>query len=160
MTDSGMYATNEEVAHVLFKVASMLEMLQENPFRVTAYRRAALQVLFLPKPLAEYLWADEQAPLHGVGERMRGHLVDLVNTGGMGVYETVAQELGEPLASLMSFDGVGPKTAMRLMRELQLESLEDLARAGREGRIRALKGFGAKRETSLTLQAEERIAAA
>jgi DNA polymerase (family 10) len=150
-----LFATNEEIAHVLFKAASILELLEENPYRVRAYRRAALGVLLLPRQLAEYISLDEEMPLPGVGERLRGRLHELVNTGHMGLYDTLLEELGEPLASLMNMRGVGPKTAVRLVRELGISSLDDLARAAREGRIQALRGFGPKREAQIGHQAEE-----
>jgi DNA polymerase (family 10) len=73
----------------------------------------------------------------------------------MGLYETLLDELGEPLASLMNMRGVGPKTALRLVRELGVGSIGDLARAAREGRIQTLRGFGPKREAQIGHQAEE-----
>ena len=147
-------ATNEEVARVLFQLASLLELMQENPYRVRGYRRAALGVLLLPRQLAEYVADDQELPLPGVGERMRGRLVEIVNTGHMGVYETILADLGEPLITLLGLRGVGPKTAMRLMRELQIESLQDLVEAARDGKIQTLRGFGPKREAQIGQQAE------
>jgi len=69
--DDIAYLTNDEAAAILFKVASLLELIQANPFRVRAYRRTALQVLYLPQPLYTYFTSDQPAPLRGVGERDR-----------------------------------------------------------------------------------------
>jgi DNA polymerase (family 10) len=148
-------ATNEEVARVLFQLASLFDLMQENPYRVRAYRRAALGVLLLPRQLAEYVAEDEELPLPGVGDRMRRRLMEIVNTGHMGVYETVMEDLGEPMMTLLAVRGIGPRTAIRLMRELQIGSLRELVEAAQEGRIQALRGFGPKREAQLGRQAEE-----
>ena len=153
------YATNDEVARILFHVASILEMVDDNVYRVFAYRRAAFRVLMLPRQLAEYYLHGEEPPLHGVGDRIRGRLRELINTGRMGAYESLKDELGEPVVSLLALNGVGPKTALRLVKELQVESLEDLADAARHGRIRQLRGFGEKREARLGEQAEAFLAA-
>jgi DNA polymerase (family 10) len=147
-------ATNEEVARVLFQLASLLDLMQENPYRVRAYRRAGLGVLLLPRQLAEYVAENEELPLPGIGERMRRRLMEIVNTGHMGVYETVLEDLGEPMVSLLAVRGIGPRTAIRLMRELQIGSLQDLVAAANDGRIRGLRGFGPKREAQLGEQAE------
>lgn len=147
-------ATNEEVARILFQIASILEMTQDNMYRVRAYRRAALATLLLPRPLVDYVAANIEPPLPGVGERIRDRLRELVNTGRMGVYSALLEDLGEPLASLLSLDGVGPRTAVRLVDELQVSSIRDLAEAARRGRISQLRGFGSKREEKLGSQAE------
>ncbi|MBV9278578.1 MAG: histidinol-phosphatase [Chloroflexi bacterium] len=148
------YATNEEVARALFHVASLFELLEGNVYRVRAYRRAALAVLYLPEPLAEYVARGEELPLPGVGDRIRGKLVELVNTGQMGIYDALLADLGEPMVSLLAIRGVGPKTALRLVRELRIGSLQDVVDAARSGRIRALRGFGPRREEELGRKAE------
>jgi DNA polymerase (family X) len=151
------FVTNDEVARALFHVASLLELVQDNPYRVRAYRRAALGVLFLPKPLAAYIAEDQELPLPGVGQRIRDRLRDLVNTGHMGIHEALLEDVGEPVISLLALRGVGPKTAIRLVRELGIASLEDLAIAARSGQIQTLRGFGPKRERQLGEQAEARL---
>jgi DNA polymerase (family 10) len=148
------YVSNEEVARLLFQIAALLEISQDNPYRVRAYRRAAFRVIALVRPLVSYLGSGEEPPLPGVGERIRGRLQELANTGHMGVYETLLQEIGEPKASLLRLHGVGPKTAIRLVEELHITSLADLVLAARGGRIRMLRGFGPRREENLRRQAE------
>ncbi|HEX6509016.1 MAG TPA: helix-hairpin-helix domain-containing protein [Chloroflexota bacterium] len=151
------FITNSEIARVLFQNAALLEMFEANQFRVSAYRRAALGVLFLPKPFVEYVMADEEAPLPGVGERMRGKLVELANTGHIDSHDALVEEIGEPMLSLLQLQGIGPKTATRLIAELQIRSLRDLADAARDGRIQALRGFGPKREEQLGRRAENAL---
>lgn len=158
--DSTPYVTNAEIARILFHVASILETTQDNIYRVRAYRRAALGILMLQRPLAEYVLDGEEAPLPGVGDRIRGRLKELVNTGQMGVYAALLEDVGEPVVSLLALYGVGPKTAMRLVSELKLNSLQDLVDAAHAGKIRELRGFGKKREAQLAQRAEALLHAA
>jgi DNA polymerase (family 10) len=155
-----LFPTNQEIARVLFQIASILDMIEDNEYRVRAYRRAALGVLLMRRSLAECIIDDEELPLPGVGERIRRRLYDLVNTGHMGVHEALLEELGEPLTALLAVEGIGPKTAVTLIRELQIESLAQLVEAARAGRIRELRGFGPKREESIARHAEELLASA
>lgn len=147
------FVTNQEISRILFHIASILETTQDNIYRVRAYRRAALGVLLLPKPLTDYVISDEEVPLPGVGDRIRGRLRELVNTGQMGVYTALLEELGEPVVSLLSLYGVGPKTALRLVNELHISSLQDLVEAAQAGKIQRLRGFGPRREALLAERA-------
>lgn len=159
-TSDTPFITNQEIARVLFQMAALLETIEGNPYRQRAYRRAALGVLFLPKPLAEYYGADEEAPLIGIGERMRMHLSDLVNTGRLDTHDALLDELGEPLLSLLSVQGIGPRTAIRLVSELQVGSLAELADAADAHRIRALRGFGSRREAQIARAVQSALQAA
>ena len=53
------------------------------------------------------------------------------------------------LISVMHLPGFGPKRARRLYDELGIDSLEALRAAAEQGRIRDLRGFGAKVEENL-----------
>jgi DNA polymerase (family 10) len=154
------FITNQEAARVLFQIGSLLETMECNPFRVRAYRRAALAVLFLPRQLADYICAGEEPPLVGVGDGLRQRINDLANTGHMGVHETLIEEIGEPLASLLTVEGIGPKTAIRLVSELQVGSLRDVAAAAEAHRIQELRGFGPKREERIAHAVDEVLGAA
>jgi DNA polymerase (family 10) len=158
--DDASPVTNGEVARTLFQVGSLLELMECNPYRVRAYRRAALAVLFLPQQLMDYVVAGEEPPLVGVGAGLQGKIHDLVNGGHMGVHEALLEEIGEPLATLLSVQGIGPKTAIRLVSELHVETLADVAEAAREHRIQRLRGFGVKREERIARAIDSIIEAA
>jgi DNA polymerase (family 10) len=157
--EAGLLPTNAEIARTLFQIGSLLELIECNPFRVRAYRRAALAVLFLPRQAIDYVSGGEPVPLPGVGDGLQAKIYDLLNTGHMGVHDTLLEEIGEPLASLLTVEGIGPKTAIRLVSELQVQSLHDVARAAEEHRIQALRGFGPKREQRIAQAIQSAIAA-
>ena len=154
------FITNQEIARVLFQIGALLETMEGNPLRVRAYRRAALGVLFLPRPLVDYVACHQDLPVSGLGDRLRQRLYDLVNTGHIDAHAALLDEIGEPMATLLGIEGVGPKTAIRLISELGVGSLEDLRDAADTGRIQELRGFGAKRQKELGRRATERLALA
>lgn len=143
------FISNPEVARILFQTAALLEMMEFNPFRVRAYRRAALGVLFSPRPVVDAIAGAAPPDVPGIGEGMWRKLADLANTGHMETHDMLIDEVGEPLASLLLVPGVGPKTAMRLVRELNVTSLAELEDAAASGRVQSLRGFGPKREARI-----------
>ena len=62
----------------------------------------------------------------------------------------------QSVLDLLHLQGVGPKTAATLYRELGIRSLEELQQAATDGRIRSLRGMGAKKEALILKALEER----
>jgi DNA polymerase (family 10) len=151
---------NQQASKAIFGVAALLESLGANPFRVRAYRRAALGMLRLPDAAARHTNSDGELDLPWLGPRLRRKLGELVRQGRMQFHEELLAELPRPMRELLAVPGVGPKTAARLIDELRVESVEALARAAREGRLRQLRGFGPRREQQLGLAAESLLTAA
>jgi DNA polymerase (family 10) len=156
----GAPADNGTAARSLFAVASLLESLGANPYRVRAYRRAAVGMLVLPAEAERYLNAEGELVLPWLGERLRRKLGELVRQGKMQFHDDLLAELPRPFRELLSVPGIGPKTATRLLAELQLGGLEDLARAAREGRLQTLRGIGPLRERQWGEAAEALLRAA
>lgn len=141
--------TNREIAETLFNVATLLEMAQDNPYRVRAYRRAARRILSLREEACVLVARGEALPLPGVGDRIRTRLHELIAGGRMNLYEELLEDLPRAMRSLMALEGVGPWTAMRLYQDLHLATPEQVVMAAREGHIRRLYGFGVRREAAL-----------
>lgn len=138
---------NAEVAAVFNKIADLLEIENANPFRVRAYRTAARLIQGLSRDLREMVERGEDLrELPGIGEDLSKKIVEIVETGHCRFLEQLEKQEPPVLTELLQVPGLGPKRVKALWQALQVESLEDLARAARAGRIRALPGFGEKTE--------------
>ncbi|MCC6314354.1 MAG: histidinol-phosphatase [Thermomicrobiales bacterium] len=144
--------TNRDAAHLLFNVATILELAEDNPYRIRAYRRAARLLLARPESDAVPLIAGKKGKeldLDGLGERLRLKLGELLSTGRLRFYVDLCATLPDDVAVLMQIPGIGPKTAQRLREELGVHSAADVLAAAEAGKIRALYGFGELRERQL-----------
>jgi DNA polymerase (family 10) len=150
--------TNKDAAALLFNVATILELADDNPYRIRAYRRAARLLLARPQTDAVNLVDGKhgkELDLPGLGQRLRRKLGELLSTGRMRFYVELCAELPEDISTLMQIPGVGPKTALRLHEELGLASPAEVVAAADAGRLRALYGFGPRREELLRSGAAE-----
>lgn len=147
--------TNRTAAELLFDVATILELSEDNPYRVRAYRRAARLLLRQQDQANVHLDQNGELALPGLGPRLRRKLGELLSTGRMGFYVELCAELPDAIAELMLIPTVGPKTAWRLHAELGLSTAEDVRRAAEHGEIRKLYGFGEVRERQLLAGANE-----
>ncbi|HEY7035786.1 MAG TPA: helix-hairpin-helix domain-containing protein [Thermomicrobiales bacterium] len=150
--------TNKDAADVLFNVATILELAEDNPYRVRAYRRAARLLLGTRDDVRLKLTPEHELDLPGLGPRLRKKLGELLSSGHMRFYVELCADLPGEASALMQIPSVGPKTALRLNEELGLTSAADVYAAAQQGKIRQLYGFGPKRERQLLEGAEEVLA--
>jgi DNA polymerase (family 10) len=142
-----MTIRNGEIADMFEQLANLLEIREENPFRIRAYRNAARTIRGNARSMAELVTTGaDLSELPGIGEDLAGKIRTIVETGRLPLLEQVRKKVPAPLAEMTRIEGLGPKRAKALYEALRIRSLEDLARAARSGRIRELKGFGAKTE--------------
>src|SRR5438876_9650716 len=141
--------TNRCIAALLFNIATLLDMAQDNVYRVRAYRRAARRILALPEEATAIVARGEDLPLPGVGARIRRKLAELISTGSLNFYDELLEDLPLPVRALMALDGIGPKIAQRLHEELGLSTAQDLIAAAERGKVRTLYGFGVRSEINL-----------
>ena len=149
--------TNKDAADVLFNVATILELAEDNPYRVRAYRRAARLLLTAGGDARVKLVQGKEGKeldLPGLGLRLRRKLGELLATGRMRFYVELCADLPDDVTALMQIPNVGPKTALRLREELGLTTPAAVYAAAQAGKIRALYGFGPKREKLLLEGAE------
>jgi DNA polymerase (family 10) len=137
---------NSEIARVLDDIASLLDLKGENPFRVRAYRQAASLIASLPEPIHD-IAADEAralTDLPGIGKDLAAKITELLETGRLEYFDALAREVPPTLIEVMKLEGIGPKKAAALWRELGVETVDDLEAAVESGRVEALGGFGRK----------------
>ncbi len=148
-----MECTNHQVAETLRLIGQLLEIRGGNPYRVRAFMNGAETVDRLTRPVAE-LSEDEMVALGGVGEHLAAIVREVCETGSSTELEALRAEIPSTLLELLRIEGVGPKTAGRLWRELGVTSVAELLTATEKGRVRRLKGFGAKSEAEIRRGAE------
>ena len=146
---------NLAIARVLNEIGDLLEIKDENPFKIRAYRNAAETIVHLPDAVASLSPVD-RLRIPGIGKDLAGKLGELVETGVCRFHRELLEEFPPTILDLLRLQGVGPKTVALLYRTLDIKSLDDLERAARDGRIRALKGMGAKKESLILKALEDR----
>ena len=146
---------NRAVARTLSEIADLLELKGDNPFKIRAYRNAADIV----SHAAEQVSGLDEAALrawNGIGKDLAGRIREIAQTGDCAIRKELLTEFPATLLDVLRLQGVGPKTVAILYRELRIKSLEDLAAAAKAGRIKAVKGMGAKKEQLILQAIEER----
>ncbi len=146
---------NLAIARVLAEIGDLLEIKNENPFKVRAYRNAADTIAHLGTRLAD-LTAAERLGIPGIGKDLAAKIAELLDTGSVRYHQDLLQEFPPTVLDLLNLQGIGPKTVSLLYRELGIRTLDDLEQAARDGRLRALKGMGAKKEALVLKSLEER----
>ena len=94
-------------SHGIIFDATLLDMAQDNVYRVRAYRRAARRILALPEESTAIVARGEDLPLPGVGARIRRKLAELISTGSLNFYDELLEDLPLPIRALMALDGIG-----------------------------------------------------
>ena len=146
---------NADIAAIFTEIADLLDLQQANPFRIRAYRNAARMVGDLGREIRAMVERGEDlTELPGIGDDLAGKMREIVDTGTCRALQRLQAELPPAITELLHVPGLGPKRVRMLWHELDVQTLEQLARAARDGRIRDLPGFGAKIEANI-LQAVE-----
>ncbi len=138
---------NEEIAHVLERIADLLEAQGANVHRVRAYRDGAQRVREAGESLAGLVRrGEEQALLEipGIGERLGGLIFEYVRTGRSGLLERLQGEV-TPESLFTQIPGIGPELAREISTQLDVHTFQELEQAAHDGRLAAVEGFGPKR---------------
>ena len=145
---------NAELADQLDLLADLSEILNEDSFRVIAYRRAAARIRESPNPVAQLALDGKAKDLPGIGKTIEEKVVEVVNEGEMAALRRRRERVPVGVVDFLRLPGVGPKTAARIWTELGVTTLDGLKAAAEDKRLRALSGLGARSEEKI-LQALE-----
>jgi DNA polymerase (family 10) len=140
---------NADVADALDELADVSEILGEQGFRVLAYRRAATRIRETGASIAELALQGTAKELPGIGATIEAKIVELTETGEMAALEKRRAEVPPEVRQFLRLPGLGPKTAARIWRELDVTTLDGLREAAEQQRVRTLQGLGAKSEEKI-----------
>ncbi|MCX6649524.1 MAG: DNA polymerase/3'-5' exonuclease PolX [Candidatus Bathyarchaeota archaeon] len=143
-------SANADVAAVLYEIGEILT-IKDDRFRSRAYLLAAQRITSLTEDVKKVKERGELDKIPGVGKSIAATITEFLDAGESKVLEELRESLPPGVRQLMELEGIGPKNAMRLVDELKISSIDDLEKAAKEGRVRELKGFGAKKEQNILL---------
>jgi DNA polymerase (family 10) len=146
---------NRQVAQVFAEIADLLEIKGENAFKIRAYRTAADTLAAWADPVAR-LEEPQLRELPGIGKDLAAKIRELATSGTCLYHQELLQEFPPTILDLLRLQGVGPKTVALLYSSLNISTVDELAEAARNGRLRDLKGMGAKKEALILKAVEER----
>jgi DNA polymerase (family 10) len=140
---------NRAIAAMFNDIGDMLEIKDESPFRITAYRRAARALEDMGEDIAPIAGRGELLKIPGIGKGTAEKIQEFLQTGSCKYYDELRASLPAGITTLMSVPEVGPKTALMLNEKLRITTIEELEKAAKEGLIRTLPRMGAKTEENI-----------
>ncbi|WP_354699501.1 DNA polymerase/3'-5' exonuclease PolX [Paraconexibacter sp. AEG42_29] len=138
--------SNARIAELLDELGDLYELDGAVIHRVLAYRNAAKAVRDATRSVATLTRGGTVTSLPGVGKTLEEKLVALLETGSIPALEKLRAKFPPGLLAMTRLPGLGPKRARKLYDELGLDSLDALATAAKEQKLREVKGFGEKFE--------------
>lgn len=132
------------IVNALEELASLSELLGENPFKSRAYASAARAIAHAAP--SEDTWSEPGVleGIQGVGKGTAERVREMIRTGSMGDLEAMRQKVPGGVRSLLGVQGLGPKKVKVLWNDLGVCSLGELEYACLENRLVTLPGFGPK----------------
>ena len=138
---------NAAIARRFYRLAALMEVRDDDPFRWRSYRNAAEAIEVWPTSLKEIAEKEGVAGLQeipGVGKAIAGKVIDLLKKGTFDAWERLTAETPETVLDLMDLPGIGPKTAALLHQRFKVSSLADLKTFVEGGGLEMVDGIGPK----------------
>ena len=138
---------NEAIARRFYRLAALMELRGDDPFRWRSYRNAAEAIEVWPTPLKQIAEQEGVAGLQtipGVGKAIAGKVIDLLARGTFDAWDRLIAETPESVLDLMELPGIGPKTAAMLHQRFKVSSLADLKSFVAGGGLDMVDGIGPK----------------
>jgi DNA polymerase (family X) len=139
---------NREIARIFSDIADILEIKEDNPFKIRAYRKAALNLEGITQDLAELTHKD-LLQIPGVGADLAAKIEEYLATGTIAMHDKLKEEVPAGVFALLAVPDLGPKTAKNIYDALQVTSLDELEVAATEHRLAGIRGIGPKTEENI-----------
>jgi len=140
---------NREVVDIFSRVADMLAIRGDQIHRILAYRKAAESIDALGRDVNVIFAEGKLTDIPGIGDTLAAKIEEMLTTGKLEFYEKLAREIPPGLVDMLRVEGLGPKRVKQIYDNLKVTTLDELAAAAKDGKLRDLPGMGAKSEAKI-----------
>jgi DNA polymerase (family X) len=147
-----MKINKKDVIKLLETIAIYMELKGDNPFKISAFRKAAAALENDDRSLTSI---EDFTTLAGIGKGTASVIEEYIKTETSTVLEELKQEVPEGLIPLLKLQGLGGKKIAKLYKELGVEDIESLKKACLENKVQGLAGFGKKTEEKILAVIDE-----
>lgn len=141
--------TKGEIAELFEEIADLLELKNDNPFRVRAYRNAARVLDGLTEDLQKMIKEERLTEIKGIGKDLAAKIAEMATTNHLKFYDELRASMPQGMLKMLKIPGFGPKRAKIVLEKLKVDSIEKLEAACKAGKIAALDGFGEKSQQKI-----------
>lgn len=134
------------IIRTLEKIALYMELLGENHFKVSAFRKAANVLELDPRSLSEM---DDILSLKGIGKGTGAVIIDLMEKGQSDLLVELEETVPKGMVPMLKIPGLGGKRIAKLREHLGIESIERLKEACEQNEVSTVPGFGKKTEQNI-----------
>src|ERR1051326_5238306 len=131
-----------QIAEVLEQIATLLELKDENPFKIRAYANAARSLETFGGSLSSLEDEEALAKIPGIGKAIAAKIKELAATGSLKYFEELRAEFPAGILELFGISGLGAKKIKALHEQLKISSIEQLQKACEAGKVAEFPGFG------------------
>ncbi|RZL46165.1 MAG: DNA polymerase/3'-5' exonuclease PolX, partial [Pedobacter sp.] len=149
---------NKPIARTLRLLSQLMELHNENPFKIKSVANAAFKIDKLPFAISSKP-TSEIDKIDGVGKSIAAKVVELLETGSIAELETLLGNTPAGIVEMLAIKGIGPKKIGVIWNDLHIESIGELYYACNENRLIEAKGFGLKTQEEIKKVIEFKMAA-
>ncbi len=140
--------TNSDIAANFDALARLLELYNEDSFKIRAYQNAARTIKNYPAFFSEMSLAEISA-VPGIGKATANKISELLQTSSMQLLEDLIATTPAGVIDMMNIKGIGVKKLQTIWKELNIDNPEDLLKACKDNRLSTVKGFGEKTQKKI-----------
>src|SRR4051794_13558038 len=143
---------NRAIANILYETADLMEIANEDSFRIRSYRRAAEAIEGLPESIAAIAAENDDKKLlaiPSIGKGMVANLREILSLGKLKLHEELLKKFTPGMLELLRISGLGPKTIALIWDAYQVADVAGVEKLAQEGKIQTLPRMGAKGEQKI-----------
>ena len=142
----------KDIIKLLETIALYMELKGENPFKISAFRKAAASLESDQRSLSEI---EDFTAMQGIGKGTAAVIEEFIKEGKSQTLAQLQEEVPSGLVPLLQIAGLGGKKIAKLYKELHITNSEELIKACEDNKVQGLAGFGVKTEEKILAALKE-----